>query len=206
MTPALIVPPVYFHRPSLIGSTYDLYERSMLWAAPMPRCHDRRPQCDGHAGPGSGKWPLECRVDLCAIAVSLTPDRVSFESRAGAGEIEGAGFRGRHTYLTCGVRILPRQECTTRGYRKITWRVLVDPIGSLMVPGNPIECSETGTGRRQGLKDAYRSVVAIVNPAIGGTQLRQNVILIPRWLAKAPEPGSGHDFFRRERRGRRDAW
>jgi len=33
MTPALIVPPVYFHRPSLIGSTYDLYERSMLWAA-----------------------------------------------------------------------------------------------------------------------------------------------------------------------------
>src|SRR5271157_915869 len=34
---------------------------------------------------------------------------------------------------------------------------------------------------RQGLKDAYRSDVTIVNPAIGGTQLRQNVILIPRW-------------------------
>ena len=26
----------------------------------------------------------------------------------------------------------------------------------------------------------------IVNPAIGGTQLRQNLVLIPRWLAKAP--------------------
>jgi hypothetical protein len=33
MTPALFVPPVYFHRPSLICSTYDLYERSMLRAA-----------------------------------------------------------------------------------------------------------------------------------------------------------------------------
>ncbi|HMF38638.1 MAG TPA: SGNH/GDSL hydrolase family protein, partial [Isosphaeraceae bacterium] len=40
---------------------------------------------------------------------------------------------------------------------------------------------------RQGLKDAYRSDVTIINPAIGGTQLRQNVILIPRWLATVPE-------------------
>lgn len=28
----------------------------------------------------------------------------------------------------------------------------------------------------------------IVNPAIGGTELRQNLVLIPRWLAEAPEP------------------
>ncbi len=30
--------------------------------------------------------------------------------------------------------------------------------------------------------------MTIVDPAIGGTQLRQNVALIPTWLAKAPEP------------------
>jgi lysophospholipase L1-like esterase len=30
--------------------------------------------------------------------------------------------------------------------------------------------------------------VKIVNPAIGGTELRQNLVLIPRWLAEAPEP------------------
>src|SRR5208283_5987961 len=30
--------------------------------------------------------------------------------------------------------------------------------------------------------------VTVVNPALGGTQLRQNLMLIPRWLAKAPEP------------------
>jgi len=48
---------------------------------------------------------------------------------------------------------------------------------------------------KQGLKDAYRSEVAIVNPAIGGTQLRQNVILIPRWRAKVPEPDLVTIFF-----------
>jgi len=30
--------------------------------------------------------------------------------------------------------------------------------------------------------------VKIINPAIGGTELRQNLVLIPRWLAEAPEP------------------
>ncbi len=38
------------------------------------------------------------------------------------------------------------------------------------------------------LEEKYKSPVTIVNPAIGGTQLRQNLVLIPRWLAKAPEP------------------
>ncbi len=28
----------------------------------------------------------------------------------------------------------------------------------------------------------------LVNAAIGGTQLRQNLVLMPRWLAEAPEP------------------
>jgi lysophospholipase L1-like esterase len=30
--------------------------------------------------------------------------------------------------------------------------------------------------------------VKIVNPAIGGTELRQNLVLMPRWLLEAPEP------------------
>ncbi len=34
----------------------------------------------------------------------------------------------------------------------------------------------------------YGSDVTVVNPAIGGTQLRQNLVLIPVWAAKAPEP------------------
>ena len=38
------------------------------------------------------------------------------------------------------------------------------------------------------VKEKYGTDVTIVNPAIGGTQLRQNLVLIPRWLDKAPAP------------------
>lgn len=37
------------------------------------------------------------------------------------------------------------------------------------------------------LKERYTSEVKLVNPAIGGTQLRQGLVLLPRWLAEAPE-------------------
>src|SRR5438309_2979348 len=45
------------------------------------------------------------------------------------------------------------------------------------------------------LKDKYKSDITIVNPAIGGTQLKQNLVLIPRWLARAPEPDLVTIFF-----------
>ncbi|MGA2257902.1 MAG: SGNH/GDSL hydrolase family protein [Thermoguttaceae bacterium] len=38
------------------------------------------------------------------------------------------------------------------------------------------------------LKDVYGSEVTLVNPAIGGTTLSQNAILIPRWLQETPSP------------------
>ncbi|MBY0524977.1 MAG: hypothetical protein K2R98_16345 [Gemmataceae bacterium] len=38
------------------------------------------------------------------------------------------------------------------------------------------------------IKDKYKSDVTVINPAIGGTQLRQGLVLIPRWQAQAPEP------------------
>src|SRR5262249_40656991 len=38
------------------------------------------------------------------------------------------------------------------------------------------------------LEETYHSEVTVVNPAIGGTQLRQNLVLIPLWRARAPEP------------------
>jgi lysophospholipase L1-like esterase len=48
---------------------------------------------------------------------------------------------------------------------------------------------------RDGIKTRYNSDVNLINPAIGGTQLRQNVILIPRWLDCAPEPDLVTIFF-----------
>jgi lysophospholipase L1-like esterase len=38
------------------------------------------------------------------------------------------------------------------------------------------------------LKAAYKSEVTVHNPAVGGTQLRQNLVLVPRWLDAVPEP------------------
>ncbi|GMV83368.1 MAG: hypothetical protein AMXMBFR7_45520 [Planctomycetota bacterium] len=41
---------------------------------------------------------------------------------------------------------------------------------------------------KKALEEKYKSAVTIVNPAIGGTELRQNLILMPRWLQQTPEP------------------
>lgn len=38
------------------------------------------------------------------------------------------------------------------------------------------------------VEEKHKSKVTLVNPAIGGTELRQNLVLIPRWLAEASEP------------------
>ena len=48
---------------------------------------------------------------------------------------------------------------------------------------------------RDQLRETCKSDATIVNPAIGGTQLRQNLVLIPRWLATAPEPDLVMVFF-----------
>jgi len=37
------------------------------------------------------------------------------------------------------------------------------------------------------LQAAYRSKVTLVNPAIGGTTLRANLVLMPRWVKQAPQ-------------------
>lgn len=41
---------------------------------------------------------------------------------------------------------------------------------------------------KERLREKYGSEVKLINPAIGGTQLRQNLVLMPRWLAQAPQP------------------
>ena len=44
-------------------------------------------------------------------------------------------------------------------------------------------------------KEKYKADVTVINPAIGGTQLRQNLVLIPRWLQQASEPDLVTVFF-----------
>jgi len=50
------------------------------------------------------------------------------------------------------------------------------------------------------LKEKFKSDATIVNSAIGGTELRTNIVLIPKWIQVAPEPDlvtifiGGNDF------------
>lgn len=48
---------------------------------------------------------------------------------------------------------------------------------------------------RDRLKAKYGTEVRIVNPAIGGTQLRQNLVLMPVWLDRVPAPDLVTIFF-----------
>jgi len=48
---------------------------------------------------------------------------------------------------------------------------------------------------RDRIKAKYGSDVTLVNPAIGGTQLRQNLVLMPQWLDRAPTPDLVTVFF-----------
>ena len=41
---------------------------------------------------------------------------------------------------------------------------------------------------KEALEKEYKSKVTIVNPAIGGTQLGQNLVMMPRWLTTTPKP------------------
>ena len=34
----------------------------------------------------------------------------------------------------------------------------------------------------------YGSKVTLVDPAMGGTELRQNLVVLPRWVSKSPNP------------------
>jgi lysophospholipase L1-like esterase len=45
------------------------------------------------------------------------------------------------------------------------------------------------------LRAKYTSSITIINPAIGGTQLRQNLVLIPRWADRTPAPDLVTVFF-----------
>lgn len=41
---------------------------------------------------------------------------------------------------------------------------------------------------KEQLRARFKSEITIINPALGGTQLRQNLVLLPRWTATTPEP------------------
>ena len=45
------------------------------------------------------------------------------------------------------------------------------------------------------IKQKYGSTVTLVNPAMGGTELRQNLVVLPRWTTTTPAPDMVTIFF-----------
>jgi lysophospholipase L1-like esterase len=108
-----------------------------------------------------------------------------------------------HSFTVGEIRLEEKIEHDSRDYRP-AGKPLARVLGKLKA-GKPItvvtigdsltdfhhwanrKVSWPGILKKQ-IRKKYQSKVAIINPAIGGTQLRQNLVLMPRWLAKTPDP------------------
>ena len=110
---------------------------------------------------------------------------------------------GAHTFAIDDVRLEPVIELDKQDYKPAG-----DPLARVMAKlkaGKPVTIVTMGdsltdyghwanknvnwpTLLKTQLKEKYKSDVTIVNPAIGGTELRQGTALIPRWVKTAPEP------------------
>ncbi len=107
-----------------------------------------------------------------------------------------------HSYAIDEIRLEPRIELDTNEYRP-PGAPLARVLGKLKA-GRPVTIVTMGDSLTdfrhwanrginwptllvEGLKRKYGSRVELVNPAIGGTELRPNLVLLPRWTKAHPE-------------------
>jgi len=109
-----------------------------------------------------------------------------------------------HSYTIDDMRLEPAIELDTNDYKPAG-----DPLARVkakLKAGQPVTIVTMGdsltdfnhwankavpnwpTLLKDGLKAKYNSTVTLINPAIGGTQLRQGLVIMPRWLKEAPVP------------------
>jgi lysophospholipase L1-like esterase len=110
---------------------------------------------------------------------------------------------GAHSYAVDELRLEPRIDLDASPY--LPAGAPLDRVLAKLKAGKPVTIVTMGdsltdynhwankpvnwpTLLSKKLAEKYKSEVKIVNPAIGGTQLRQGLVLLPRWLAEAPEP------------------
>lgn len=115
-----------------------------------------------------------------------------------------------HSYTIDDVRLEPSIPTDVRDYRpagapleRVARKLKAGQPVTLVTMGDSLTDTAHWTNRQtnwpQLLRDAiqakYGSEVRIVNPAMGGTELRQNVVLMRRWLDEAPTPDLVTVFF-----------
>jgi lysophospholipase L1-like esterase len=110
-------------------------------------------------------------------AHSFTIDRIALEPKIPAAEI-------------------PAINPADTGLKRLRAKLAKHPPITLVTMGDSLTDQHHWSNREvvwhgllaEAIKAKYGSQVKVINPAIGGTTLSQNMILMPRWLAEAPEP------------------
>ncbi|MCC6445562.1 MAG: hypothetical protein IT210_19165 [Armatimonadetes bacterium] len=115
-----------------------------------------------------------------------------------------------HSYAIDDIRLEPVIERDARSYRpagdplaRVRRNLRARQPVTIVTMGDSLTDTAHWTNRetdwperlRKKLQDKYGSAVRIVNPAMGGTELTQNLILMPRWLQECPDPDLVTVFF-----------
>jgi len=160
-----------------IDST-DWVKISVPWGDLFPELAGPLVNVDGGYAPGRfrnvwvGKWFYWREYPACSFAI----ERMQLEKNI------DCGMTG-DTPVQPG---LPRVLAKLKARQPVTVVTMGDSLSDKRHWANREQLwSEMLT---QKLKDAHGSEVTLINPAIGGTTLSQNVVLIPRWLQDAPSP------------------
>jgi lysophospholipase L1-like esterase len=108
-----------------------------------------------------------------------------------------------HTFTVDEIRLEPAIERDAKDYKpdgpplaRVTAKLKAGKPVTVVTMGDSLTDVRHNANRKtnwptilaEKLKAGTKSDVKVINPAIGGTQLRQNLVLIPRWLDAAPEP------------------
>jgi lysophospholipase L1-like esterase len=108
-----------------------------------------------------------------------------------------------HSFAVDDIRLEERIDLDTNDYRpaglplqRVREKLKAGKPVSVVTMGDSLTDTRHWANRetnwplmlKRQLQEKHHSPVTILNPAIGGTQLRQNLALVPRWLAKAPGP------------------
>jgi lysophospholipase L1-like esterase len=119
-----------------------------------------------------GKWyywrdfpACSFAIDQVALEPSLAPDATDYTSAQAGTPRLIAKLKARQpvTIVTLGDSLTDKRHWANRS---VLWAELLAAK----------------------LKETFGGEIKLVNPAIGGTQLTQNLVLMPRWLRDAPEP------------------
>lgn len=108
-----------------------------------------------------------------------------------------------HSYAIDDIRLEPVLETTTKDYRpagaplaRVLAKLKAGQPVTVVTMGDSLtdydhwsnKTSNWPTALKTKLKQKYGADATIVNPAMGGTELRQNLIVMPRWTTKYPAP------------------